>query len=279
MREPELVLKQHKLSLSEVSTISASFADDLRAYRAAGFDGIGIWETKLGDDDADLRALERSGLRVTNCVPLVPSILPNDVVPGPEDVAERVEALCRSIGRLARYEPEAVLCLTGAAGGRGEAEARRLVVEGLRRVADTAAGAGVTLALEPVHPAQRDALSLVASIREAFELLEEAELPYVGLLVDLWHVGHLPSVEHDLREHAARIAGLHVAEPDPAGAPERALPGERARELVAVLAGAGWRGTLDVEIFGVPDDPSSFWALPTDEAARRAYEAAVGVLP
>ena len=64
-------------SLSEISTVSASFRDDLRAYAAAGFDGIGIWEMKLGPDhEADLEALRASGLNVTNCVPLVPSILP-----------------------------------------------------------------------------------------------------------------------------------------------------------------------------------------------------------
>ncbi len=31
-----------------------------------------------------------------------------------------------------------------------------------------------------------------------------------------------------------------------------------------------WEGTLDVEIFSTPD---GFWALPVDEAARRAYAA------
>ncbi|HZG34746.1 MAG TPA: TIM barrel protein [Gaiellaceae bacterium] len=273
------MLKHHTLSLSEISTVGASFADDLGAYHAAGFDGIGIWEMKLGDDAADLTALEASSLRVTNCVPLVPSILPNGLIAGPEDVDERVEALCDSIRRLARYEPEAVLCLTGAAGGRPEAEARRLVVEGLRRLAEAAASAGVRLALEPVHPVQRDALSLVTSIPEAIELLEEADVAHVGLLVDLWHLGHLPSIERDLGAHVARIAGLHVAEPDPAAVPERALPGKRAQELVALLTNAGWGGSLDVEIFGVPEEPSSFWALPPDEAARRAYDAAVGVLP
>ena len=42
------------LSLSEISTVGASFEEDVRAYAAAGFDGIGIWEMKLGDDEADL---------------------------------------------------------------------------------------------------------------------------------------------------------------------------------------------------------------------------------
>jgi sugar phosphate isomerase/epimerase len=276
------VLKQHKLSLSEISTVGASFRDDLAAYRAAGFDGIGIWELKLGDDDADLGALRASGLRATNCVPLVPSILPNDVIEGPVDVEERIQSICRSVERFAPYEPECVLCLTGAAGERSEDEARRLVVEGLKRVADAADASGVRFGLEPIHASQREALSIVTSIPDALELLAEAGLPQVGIMLDLWHVWDTPTVEDDLRKHVGRFTGVHISDWHADGRPERAPPGtgvSRTRELLAILADAGWSGTIDVEIFGVPDDPDSFWALPVEEAARRAYEAAVGVLP
>jgi sugar phosphate isomerase/epimerase len=64
-----------KIALSEISTVAASFADDVAAYRAAGFDGIGIWEFKLpdGDDDASARLVRESGLGVANCVPAIPT--------------------------------------------------------------------------------------------------------------------------------------------------------------------------------------------------------------
>ena len=271
-----------KLSLSEISTPGASFHEDVAAYRAAGFDGIGIWELKLGDDRNDVDALQVSGLRATNCVPLVPSILPNTVIEGPHDVEERIASISASMRRYARYQPESVLCLTGAAGALGEAEARRVVVEGLKRVAAAADDAGVRLGLEPVHRSERDALTLVTSIPEALDLLEEADLPQVGVLVDLWHVWDTPTIEDDLRRHVSRITGVHVSDWWPDSRPGRALPGQgvsRTRELVALLAENGWQGPLDVEIFGDAGDPDSFWSLPVEEAARRAYEAAVGVLP
>jgi len=66
-----------RLALSEISTVNASFEEDVAAYAAAGFDGIGIWEMKLpADDDANRALLRTSGLGVANCVPTVPSILP-----------------------------------------------------------------------------------------------------------------------------------------------------------------------------------------------------------
>ncbi|MDF2750749.1 MAG: sugar phosphate isomerase/epimerase, partial [Gaiellaceae bacterium] len=147
---------------------------------------------KLGDDDADAEALRESGLRATNCVPLVPSILPNAVIEGPADVEERVVSICASMARLARYEPASVLCLTGAAGELGEAEARRTVVEGLRRIAAAAEAAGVRLGLEPIHASQRDALSIATSIPEALDLLDDAGLPQVGVMLDLYHVWDTP---------------------------------------------------------------------------------------
>ncbi|MBA2764157.1 MAG: sugar phosphate isomerase/epimerase, partial [Thermoleophilaceae bacterium] len=248
---------------------------------------IGIWESKLDDDDADLAALGESGLRATNCVPLVPTILPNAVIEGPLDTEERIESLCASMARFARYQPESVLCLTGPAGDLDEAEARAIVVDGLRRIAAAAAAAGVRLGLEPIHTSERDALTLVTSIPEALDLLAEAELPDVGIMVDLWHVWDTPTIEQDLREHVDRITGVHLADwfrsTDGAGPrTDRAFPGEgisRTRELVAILAAAGFRGSWDVEIFGDPEHPDSIWSLPVEEAARRAYEAVLGVLP
>ena len=261
------------ISLSEISTVGASFEEDVRAYAAAGFDGIGIWEMKLGDDAADLAAVRASGLRVTNCVPQVPSILPNAVIDGPDDVEERVASMCASLHRLGAFEPDCVLCLTGPPGGRDEAEARGLVVDGLRRLAAAADGAGVRLGLEPIHASQRDQLTLITTIPETLQLLGEAGLPDVGIMVDLWHLWDTPEIERHLRENVDRITGVHVADWFADGRGERALPGEGISGIAAllrVLREAGWEGAWDVEIFGVPDDPGSFWALEVDEAARRA---------
>jgi sugar phosphate isomerase/epimerase len=253
--------------------VAAPLEDDLRAYAGAGFDGIGVWEMKLADEDA-LDAVRRSGLRVTNCVPLVPSILPNAVVEGPDDVEERIESMCASMHRLAALEPDCVLCLTGP----GRESDRQTIVDGLRRVAAAAADAGVRLGLEPIHVSQREQLSVVTTIPEALDLLEEADLPDVGLMVDLWHVGDTPEVERHLTENVGRITGVHVAERLP-GRGDRGLPGARCAELMRVLRDAGWRGAWDVEIFGDAQREDSLWSLPVDEAARRARAALAATAP
>jgi sugar phosphate isomerase/epimerase len=262
-----------KLSLSQISTVAASLEDDLRAYASAGFDGIGVWEMKVADADA-LEAVRASGLRVTNCVPLVPSILPNAVVEGPDDVEERVGSMCASMHRLAALEPDCVLCLTGPGGS----EDRQAIIDGLRRVAAAADAAGVRLGLEPIHASQREALTVITTIPETLDLLEEAGLPDVGIMVDLWHLGDSPDIERHLAENVDRITGVHVAERLP-GRDDRGLPGERCAELMRVLHDAGWHGAWDVEIFGDPARDDSLWSLPVDEAAGRAHAAAAAAAP
>jgi sugar phosphate isomerase/epimerase len=263
-----------KRSLSAISTVNASFAEDVAAYAAAGFDAIGLWEMKLPEDDAaNIDLIRTHGLTVSNCVPTVPSFLPLAIpgMEGPPDTEARIDAICASIRRLAAYEPECVVCLSGPLGGRSGAEGRVIVVDGLRRAAAAATEAGVRLGFEPIHPAQRDTAGFVTSLGAALTLLDEADAADVGIMGDTFNLGHVATDE--IVAVAGRLTGLHVADELPEPVPGvRALPerGGRSAELIAALRAAGWDGTLDVEIFSTPD---AFWALPVEEAARRAYAA------
>ena len=268
-----------RLSLSEISTVGASFVEDVAAYAVAGFDGIGIWEMKLPADDAANRALLRdAGLAVSNCVPTVPSILPLRLpgMEGPPDHGERVAALCASVRRLAAYEPESVLCLTGPVGDLPPERAREVVVSGLREVAAAAREAGVRLGLEPSHPAQYETVSFVNTIADALALLDDAGLSDVGLMMDTYNLWH--ERPEALAAIADRVTGLHLAdEPPDQSRTDRVLPGEggtRSRDHLRALTEAGWDGFLDVEIFSTPE---RFWNLPVDEAARRAFAAVSGL--
>jgi sugar phosphate isomerase/epimerase len=272
-----------RLALSEISTVNATFAEDVAAYAAAGFDAIGIWELKLPDDDeANLALLREHGLTVANCVPAVPAILQLGIpgMEGPADPKERINALCTSMRRLAAYEPESVLCLTGPLGDRSPGDASAIVTEGLRYVAAAADAAGVTFALEPAHRTERDTTSFVNSLEDAVALLHDADLDHVSLLLDGYHLWDDPALWDLIARASYRIAGVHVSDwPTEPGRTDRVLPGEgvgRTKELVDALALSGWDGSLDVEIFSEPD---RFWALPPDEAARQAFAAASALVP
>jgi sugar phosphate isomerase/epimerase len=271
-----------RLSLSQVSTLNASFAADVAAYADAGFDALGIWEFKLPDDDSEnMNALGSAGLAVANCVPTVPSILQLTIpgLEGPADPEERIESICASVSRLARYGPESILCLTGPRGELSLNDATAIVTDGLQRIARAAGEAGVRLGLEPTHPSQRQSTSFVTSLADATAFLAAAGLDDIGIMLDTYHAWDDAGAEDWIAVHVERITGVHVCDRPPGeGRTDRALPGTlgpRTATLVRAARAAGWDGSLDVEIFS---EPAEFWGLPVEEAAQRAHAAVARVM-
>ena len=277
-----------RVSVSQITTLGSTFADDLRLYAEAGLDGVGIWELKLpeGEDAASLEQLAASGLASAAAVPAIPSVLPLPLLGGPEDPAERIDAYCRSMERLAPFEPDALVLLTGT-GDRDTA------VEGLRTIGAEAERLGVRIGLEPYQRDGGDLWSVVHSIPEAVELLHDAgDPPAVGIQFDVWHLWNTPTLFDDIEREIDRFVGVHVCDVrEPTrGWADRALPGEGGADIPAILAAldrAGWRGLYDIEIFS--DDgtfgaayPDSYWGAPAAETiaqARAAFDKCWSLTP
>jgi sugar phosphate isomerase/epimerase len=252
------------LSISQITTVTQGFADDLDAYRAAGADGIGIWETKLEDDS--LERFRASGLAAAAAVPAVPSILPLPLMEGPADPSDRIEAIRAAIRRLAPFEPECVLFLTGPG------EDLEAVLEGLRAIADEGAAQGVQVALEPIQREFAHLWTIVSSLGEAAALIAEAGAE-VGLMYDSWHLWREPLEE--IERHRARIRGVHLADwRDPTrNTNDRVLPGDGVVEFGPLLDALRWEGLYDLEIFSDPELPGSLWQEDPRALAARGVEA------
>ena len=268
-------MTQPRFAVSEFSTMPLSFDEDVAAYAAGGAAGIGLAEAKLpeGQDRESLARLREAGLKATICLPAGLSVLPLPAFPGPEDPEERIESLCASVRRLAAFDPETVLCLTGPVGERDPQEARRIVVDGLREVARTGAEVGVRVALEPIHASARDDFTMVDNLPDTVELLEEVGEP-MGILFDTWHLWDTPDVLDHIRAHAHRFPAVHVNDwRDPTrGWDDRALPGEGIMDLPAIfgaLEAGGFDGWYELEIFSTETYPDSLLKLDPAELVRR----------
>ncbi len=207
----------------------------------------------------------------------MPSILPLPLLEGPADPAERIDAYCRSLERLAPFAPSAVVLLTGP----GD---RDVAVDGLRTVAAEAERLGLTIALEPYQRIDGEPWSLVFSIPEAIELIHDAgDPPAVGIQFDVWHLWNTETLYDDIANEVGRFAGVHVCDRrEPVRGPfDRALPGDGCADVPAILRAldaAGWDGLYDIEIFS--DDGTfgsayddSYWAMPAEETLARAQSA------
>ncbi|HVC87545.1 MAG TPA: sugar phosphate isomerase/epimerase family protein [Gaiellaceae bacterium] len=275
-----------RLSVSQITTLASSFADDARVYREAGLQGLGVWELKLpeGGDAEALELFEASGLEPAAAVPAVPSILPLPLLGGPEDPAERVDAYCRSLERLAPFRPPGLVLLTGTADGRDPDEARASVVDGLATIGAEAERLGLRIGLEPYQRTGGGPWTIVSSIPEAIELLHDAGDPAaVGIQFDIWHLWNTPTVYDDIANELHRFTGVHVSDvrTPTRGWADRALPGDGCADVPRILRAldeAGWDGLYDIEVFS--DDGTfgtalegSLWAVPADELVREARAA------
>jgi sugar phosphate isomerase/epimerase len=254
-----------RYSISQITTVTQSFADDLDAYRAAGADGIGIWEMKLADDSLD--RFRASGLEAAAAIPAVPSILPLPLMEGPADPGERVAAICAGIRRLAPFGPACVLFLTGPG------DDRATVLEGIRAVADEGERAGVRVALEPIQREFAHFWTIVSSLDEAARLVDEAGRPDVDLMYDTWHLWNQPVEE--IERHRDRIAAVHVADwrQPTRSTNDRVLPGDGVVDFAPILEALRWDGLYDLEIFSDPELRGSLWREDPRELARRGLEA------
>jgi len=195
---------------------------------------------------------------------------------GPTEPAARVEAICASIHRLAQFEPPAIVCLTGPG------DDRDTVVEGLRTIAGEAARAGVRIGLEPINRIGGEDWTMISSLPEAVELIDDAGHAALGIQFDSWHLWNT-DVVGDIERYADRFVGVHIADwnEQARGWCDRVLPGDGISDLPAILGAlerAGWDGFYDLEIFsdnGVFGDawPDSLWDVPAQELARRGMEA------
>ena len=267
-----------KFSVSEFSTLNLTWEEDLAAFAAGGAGGIGIAEAKLPADDAvALAQLRDSGLKATLCLPTALSILPNALGPDPADPAERIELLSASIRRLAAFEPEMVMFLTGAQGDRDEAEARSIVVEGIRELGRVGRETGVRVGIEPIHRTASAEFSLVTDLPGAEALVDEAGDDSVGFLFDTWHLWDTPDVLEHARRLAPRFPAVHVNDwrAETRHWDDRALPGEGIMDLPAIigaLEAGGYDGWYDMEVFSGEEYPDSLMKLDPAELVRRGRE-------
>jgi sugar phosphate isomerase/epimerase len=290
-------VSEPKLSICEFTTPDTTFEEDLELIAQVGATGIGICEFKLreGEDDEQLEAFRASGLHAGLCIPVNISPLPdNRIFPGPSALDERLELMCRSVRRLAPFEPATIVVATGSGAGRSPEDARRAVVDLLREVAAVAADAGTRLSLEPQRLDLVPGRSLVATIGETVELVNEVGAPNLDVLYDVFHLWDTPDVLEQTVRYARAFGGVHICDwrAETRGPMDRVLPGDGVIDLPALFAAlcdGGYDGWYDLEVFSDDgrygnDYDDSLWKLPARELLAdgvagfsRAWDAAAAL--
>lgn len=276
-----------KVALCQQAFPDTAVGELLEIAADVGADGISVAASRLSADTAaaDVRRAEARGIPIALGIPEPWTILPprGGVVPvGTTDHDVRLAQIAASIRSLAAFRPESIMLCTGPAGDRSEAEARRMVVEGLAVLGAVAAEEGTRLSVEPMRESFRPVRTLVCSLGETLDLLEEVGRDDVGITYDTWHLWDSPGVHELLPEaaplfHIVQIADYRERTRGPmdrvvAGAGIAGIP-----RFLRDLRAAGYDGWYDLEVFS--DDgrfgsqyEDSLWALDPRDFAHRQVQ-------
>ncbi|MDJ0334056.1 sugar phosphate isomerase/epimerase family protein [Salinibacterium sp. G-O1] len=268
-----------RLSINQATIKHADLATALQVTRAGGVQAIGLWREPVQEVGLATASamLTDSGLRFT-------TLCRGGFFTMPEGAARRASiddnrVAIEETAALASAGAEgstAVLVLVAGGlpdGSRDLIGARERVRDALGELAPGAAAAGVTLAIEPLHPMFASDRAVVSTLGQALDMAADFDPAVVGVAVDTFHIWWDPDVLGQIARagEEGRIATYQVCDwktPLPVDVLlSRHYPGEGIIDfdtLTRAVIDTGYDRDIEVEIFN-----ADVWATEPGETIRR----------
>jgi sugar phosphate isomerase/epimerase len=151
---------------------------------------------------------------------------------------------------------------------------REKVRDGIATILPEARGAGVPLAIEPLHPMQAAERACINTLEQALDICDELG-EGVGVACDVYHVWWDPKLEQQIRRAGKkRLLAYHICDwlvPTRDLLNDRGMMGDGVIDLPLVrswIQAAGYAGFQEVEIFSELD----WWQRDPDEVLRTCKE-------
>ncbi|WOF24289.1 sugar phosphate isomerase/epimerase [Microbacterium betulae] len=274
-----MIVPHPRLSINQATITRTTVAEAVRVTKDAGVGAIGLWREQVQEAGLaeSARIVAGSGLRYsTHCR-------------GGWFTAEEgpVRRAALDDNRVA-IEETATLAAAGAPGSRAVlvlvvgglpegsrdlAGARARVRDAVAELAPDAEAAGVTLALEPLHPMYASDRSVLSTLPQALDIAAGFDPAVVGVAVDTFHLWWDPDVLAHIGRagREGRIAAYQVCDwRTPLEADNllsRHYPGDGVIDfgpLTRAVEAAGYDGDVEVELLN-----QAIWDAPPAEAVRR----------
>ncbi len=277
-----------RLSINQATIKYADLATALRVTADAGIEAIGLWREPVQEVGLATAAamLTDSGLRFTTHCRAGFFTMPE----GParrSSIDDNRVAIDEAAALAVAGAPGSTAILVLVAGGLPEGArdivgARERVRDAIGELAPHAKAAGVTLAIEPLHPMFASDRCVVSTLGQALDIAADFEPEVVGATVDTFHIfwdpDVLPAIERAGRE--GRIATYQVCDwrtPLPEDVLlSRHYPGDGVIDfasLTRAVEATGYDRDIEVEIFN-----ADIWAADPAEVVRRTAEAFGGAV-
>jgi sugar phosphate isomerase/epimerase len=245
--------KPGPLSLNTVTVRDRwGLAECIEGCARHGIPGISPWRDKLHE-----MGVAKAARRIRDAGLGVSGLCRGGMFPA-ADAAGLRAAIDDNRRAIAEAHELQAACLVMVCGGLPPGSkdlpgAREMVRDGLHEIMAEARAAGVTIALEPLHPMTCADRSVLSTLAQALDLCDELG-EGSGVAVDVYHVWWDPDLERQMARAGKRIAAFHVCDwlvPTTDLVLDRGMPGEGVIDIPRIRAMAeasGYRGFVEVEI-------------------------------
>ncbi|MBT0993983.1 sugar phosphate isomerase/epimerase [Cellulomonas sp. DKR-3] len=282
-----------RLSLNTATTKHWTLEEAVAGAVRAGLPAVGLWRDRVQEIGVARAAavVAGAGLRVS-------SLCRGGFLTSDEEAGQRaaLDDNRRAIEEAATLGTHELVMVVGglpaapgpeqraaAYPGGSPADPARDLVAARQRVADRigelvpfAAGHGVRLVLEPLHPLFAADRAVISTLGQALDLAEPYPSEVVGVVVDTYHVWWDPDLARQIARAGAagRIASYQVCDfllpLQPLALNSRGHVGDGYVDFATItgwVRDAGYAGDVEVEIFH-----EGVWATDGDETVRTLAE-------
>lgn len=257
-------------SLNTITVRSLSLQQVVDQALRRGIPTIAPWRDIVqaeGVEEAG-RIVRGSGLRVS-------SLVRGGLFTAHDEAGRRaaIEDNLRALEEASAIGTDCLILVCGGLVGKDLAGSRAMVRDGIEAILPHAAAAGIRLGIEALHPMMIADRSVIATLGEANDLAERIDSPWVGVIVDVYHVWWDVNLWTEIRRAGARLLGLHVSDwvtPIMGQLSSRGMMGDGCIDLPAIAAAvraAGYGGPAEIEILS-----DYWWARPADHVLDIALD-------
>lgn len=248
-----------QLCIHTITTKPWSIEEAAKNFSASGVRGITVWRDALTG-----RSIRQTGKMLKDHGLDIVSLCRGGFFPSTEK-AKRAIAIDdnkRAIDEAAELGTSMVVLVCGAEPRQSLEVSRQQIQESIHTLLPYAAGAGIKLAIEPLHPMYADTRSAVNTLSQANDMAEALNSPWVGVAVDVYHLWWDPTLEREIKRcgEKGNLLAFHVCDwnvPTTDFLFDRGLMGEGCIPIPNIrgwVEETGYTGFYEVEIFS-----NKFW--------------------
>ena len=263
-----------RFSLNQASIKYATVPEAIAATVGAGIPAIGLWREPVAEFglEASAAAVRDAGLRVS-------SLCRAGFFTMGEGPARRasLDDNRRAIDETAALGAPTLVLVAGGLpeGSRDLVGARERVRDAIGELEPDALAAGVSLAIEALHPMYVTDRAVVSTLGQALDIAEQFDARAVGVVVDTFHTFWDPAVLATIARAAGRIASYQVCDWNMPIAADpllsRGYPGDGFIDFESItraVVAAGYDGDIECEIFNQEIWDADYLTVATTTAQR-----------